>query len=324
MHDSLTPPNRSYKVFSGNNSEALALKITEHLGIEIGHKKLSRFSDGEIRCEICENVRGKDIYVVQSTSAPANENLMELLIMGDAFKRASVRSVCAVLPYYGYSRQDRKPAPRTPISARLVADLISVAGFQRIITVDLHAGQIQGFFNYPVDHLFSSNVLYPGLKDKFGDEDITVVSPDAGGTERARIMAKLLKAPLAIVDKRREAPNQAKALNLIGDVRDRVAIIYDDIIDTAGTLYKAAELLKKNGAKKVVACASHGVFSGPAAERLSGDMIDEIYITDTIPLNKELKGLNKLKTISVAPLVGETIRRIQRNDSVSALLDNNW
>lgn len=321
--DKLEPPHRPFKIFSGNHSLELAAKITSHLEVDLGKRVLSTFSDGEIRCEIQENVRGRDIYVVQSTCAPSQQNLMELFVLGDALKRASVRSICAVTPYYGYSRQDRKPAPRTPISAKLVADLLSAAGYSRLITLDLHAGQIQGFFNYPVDHLFSTNMLYPALKKVHGGDPIVIVSPDAGGTERARIMAKRLdNAPLAIVDKRRDAPNQAKALNLIGDVKDRVAIIFDDIIDTGGTLCKAAELLKDKGARSVVACASHGVFSGPALERLESGPIDEIFITDTIPLNDGFKKLSKLSVISIAPLIAETIRRNQRNDSVSELLEN--
>ncbi len=312
---------RPYKIFCGTSNRALGEKVAQHLNIELGQCLISRFSDGEIRAEIQENVRGRDIYVIQSTCAPANDNLMELLVLGDALKRASVRSICAVTPYYGYARQDRKVAPRTPISARLVADLITTAGYSRLISVDLHSGQIQGFFNFPVDHLFTMSVLFPHLHEAYVNEPITVVSPDAGGTERARIMAKLLKSPLAIVDKRRLAPNEAKALNLIGDVDGRVAIILDDIIDTAGTLVTAAQLLKEKGATKVVACATHGVFSGLALEHMSQAAFDQIFITDTIPLNDGFKRLNNLRVISVGPLIAETIARIQRNDSVSALLE---
>lgn len=313
---------RPYKIFSGNANLELSAKIARYLGVEPGKRTLSRFSDGEIQCEILENVRGQDIYVVQSTCQPSNTHLMELLIMGDALKRASARSVCAIIPYYGYSRQDRKVLPRTPITAKLVADLITAAGFNRVVSVDLHAGQIQGFFNFPVDHLFGSPVSYPYLAQKYGQEDITIVSPDAGGTDRARIMAKRFNAPLAIVDKRRSGPNEAKAMHLIGDVKDRVAIIIDDMIDTAGTLTVACELLLKEGAKKVVACASHPVFSGPAVERLAKSRFEEIVVSDSIPLTNEAKLLKNITVLTVAPVIAETIRRIQCNDSVSALLDS--
>lgn len=313
---------RPYKIFSGNSNPDLSAKVASYLGVELGHRNLSRFSDGEIQCEIQENVRGQDIFVIQSTCNPSNTNLMELLIMGDALKRASARSVCAIVPYYGYSRQDRKSLPRTPITAKLVADLISAAGFNRVVSVDLHAGQIQGFFNFPVDHLFGSPVSYPYLVQKYGNELITVVSPDAGGTDRARIMAKRLSAPLAIVDKRRSGPNEAKAMNLIGDVKDRVAILLDDMIDTAGTLTVACELLLAEGASKVIASASHAIFSGPAVERLSKANFHEIVVSDSIPLNENAKLLKNLTVLSVAPMIAETIRRIQCNDSVSALLEN--
>ncbi len=312
---------RPFKIFSGNSNIPLAQSVAETLGTKLGKRVLDTFSDGEIQCEIQENVRGLDVYVVQSTCQPTNTNLMELLILGDALRRASVRSICAVTPYYGYSRQDRKTAPRTPITARLVADLISAAGFNRLIALDLHAGQIQGFFHFPVDHLFGSPVSYPHLAKKYGDADLTVVSPDAGGTERARIMAKRLNAPLAIVDKRRSGPNEAKAMNLIGEVAGRVAVVVDDMIDTAGTLTQAARLLKEKGASKVVACATHGILSGKALERLSDASLDEIVISDSIPLQEGFKKLKNLTVLTVAPIVAETIRRIQRNDSVSGLLD---
>ncbi len=310
---------RPYKIFAGNSNPALAGKIAEILNLPLGQTKISRFSDGEIQCEVLENVRGHDAYVIQSTCYPCNTNLMEMLILGDSLKRASTRSVCAVIPYYGYSRQDRKTAPRTPITARLVADLISAAGFNRVITVDLHAGQIQGFFNFPVDHLFGSPVSYPYLSQKYGKMPLTIVSPDAGGTERARIMAKKLDAPLAIVDKRRSGPNEAQAMNLIGDVSGRVAILIDDMIDTAGTLSEGSRLLKAKGATKVVAYASHPVFSGPALNRLEQGNFDEIIVSDTIPLQDSFKKLNNLTVLTVAPLIAETIRRNQCNDSVSAL-----
>ncbi|NCN26440.1 ribose-phosphate pyrophosphokinase [bacterium] len=318
-----TPPfsERPFKIFAGSSNPSLAESVAKHLKVDLGCRVLGRFSDNEIRVEIQENVRGLDVYVIQSTCAPTNDNLMELLVLGDALKRASVRSICAVTPYYGYARQDRKVAPRTPISAKLVADLISTAGFSRLISVDLHAGQIQGYFNFPVDHLFGVPVLFPFLQKSFGDEPITVVSPDAGGTERARILAKLLKSPLAIVDKRRLGPNEAKALNLIGEVDGRVAIILDDIIDTGGTLCKASELLREKGATKVVAAATHPVFSGPAYERLSQAGFDGLVVTDTIPLTDDFKKMNNIEVIGVGPLVAETIHRIQVNDSVSALLE---
>lgn len=312
---------RPFKIFAGSSNPELAKSVAKHLDVDLGKCLLTRFSDDEIRVEIQENVRGRDVYVIQSTCAPANDNLMELLVMGDALKRASVRSICAVTPYYGYARQDRKVAPRTPISAKLVADLITTAGYSRLISVDLHAGQIQGYFNFPVDHLFSMPVLYPFLQQKYGNEPITVVSPDAGGTERARIIAKLLKSPLAIVDKRRLGPNEAQALNLIGEVDGRVAVILDDIIDTGGTLCKAMELLRQKGATKIVAAATHPVLSGPAFDLLSKANFDSFVVTDTIPLSEEFKKMNNLKVISVDALIAETIQRIQRNDSVSALLD---
>jgi ribose-phosphate pyrophosphokinase len=313
---------RPFRIFSGASSEALGSNICSHLGSTLGASMLSQFADGETRFEIKENVRGMDVYVVQSTYNPVNHHLMEMLVMCDAFKRASVRSICAVVPYYGYSRQDRKPSPRSPITARLVADLIQVAGFNRLISVDLHAGQIQGFFNFPVDHLFSMGVLFQGIKESLaGREDLTIVSPDAGGTERARVMAKFFNAPLAIVDKRREAPGKAKAMNLIGDIAGRTALLVDDMIDTAGTLVEAATLMKAQGAREVWACASHGVFSGSALEKLASPALDKVVVTDTIPLKEGFKKLSKLQVVTIAPLIAETILRIQRNDSVSALLE---
>ncbi|MEO5667822.1 MAG: ribose-phosphate pyrophosphokinase [Bdellovibrionota bacterium] len=312
-------PARPFKIFSGSSNPPLAEKIAAHLGEKLGARKLNTFSDGEIQCEIHENVRGLDAYVVQSTCSPSAQNLMELFIMGDALSRASTRSLCAVIPYYGYARQDRKVAPRTPITAKLVADLITTAGYQRVIAYDLHAGQIQGFFDYPLDHLFPSAVASTDLVARYKGKDVTIVSPDAGGVERARVFAKFLDAPLAIVDKRRSGPNEAKAMNLIGEIRGRTAIIVDDIIDTAGTLCEAVRLLRQEGAAGVVAFASHGVFSGPAIQRLKAAELDEILITDTIPLQEDFKELKNLTVLSVAPLVAETIRRIQRNDSVSAL-----
>jgi ribose-phosphate pyrophosphokinase len=312
---------RPFQVFTGNANPALAQKIADELKAPLGRRKLSAFSDGEIQCEIHENVRGIDAYVIQSTCSPANHNLMELLIMGDALRRASARTICAVIPYYGYARQDRKVLPRTPITARLVANLLTAAGYNRAMVYDLHAGQIQGFFDYPLDHLFPSAVSAPALAAKYKGEPCTVVSPDAGGVERARIFAKYLDAPLAIVDKRRSGPNEAKAMNLIGEVRGRRAIIVDDMIDTAGTLCEAVRLLKQEGATSVVACASHGIFSGPAPQRLAEAQLEEILISDTIPLQESLRTLKNLSVVSVAPLFADTIRRIQRNDSVSELFE---
>ncbi|MBS1983759.1 MAG: ribose-phosphate pyrophosphokinase [Bdellovibrionales bacterium] len=312
---------RPFKVFAGSSNPSLAEEIVTLLGSKLGERKLSTFSDGEIQCEIRENVRGLDTYVVQSTCNPANTHLMELLILGDALRRASVRSACAVIPYYGYSRQDRKTAPRTPITAKLIADLITAAGFNRVIAVDLHAGQIQGFFHFPVDHLFGSPVMVPYLKQQYSNKEVTIVSPDAGGTERARIMAKFMGAPLAIVDKRRSGPNEAKAMNLIGEVRGRVAIIVDDMVDTAGTLTEAVRLLRNEGAAEVVACMSHGIFSGPALTRLKDAQLNEIIVTNTIPLSEGIKNLSNLRVLTVAPMVAETIRRIQCNASVSAILE---
>lgn len=312
-------PERPFKIFSGSSNLSLAEKVAAQLHTKLGARKLSIFSDGEIQCEIQENVRGIDAYVVQSTCNPSARNIMELLIMGDALRRASTRSLCAVLPYYGYARQDRKVLPRTPISAKLVADLITTAGYNRVIAYDLHANQIQGFFDYPVDHLFPSAVAPQELLKRFKGRDITIISPDAGGVERARIFAKMMDAPLAIVDKRRSGPNEAKAMNLIGEIRGRLAIVVDDIIDTAGTLCESVRLLRDEGAIGVVAFASHGVFSGPAYERLASAELDEILITDTIPLQEDIKKLKNLSVLSIAPLLAETVRRIQRNDSVSAL-----
>ncbi len=310
---------RPYKLFSGTSNPLLAQKIAEQLGRALGKQKLSAFADGEIQYEIHENVRGIDAYVIQSTCNPTNDNLIELLVMGDALRRASTRSVCAVIPYFGYARQDRKVAPRTPITAKLVANLLTAGGFNRAIIFELHAGQIQGFFDYPVDHLFASPIAGPYLEKKYQGKEVTIVSPDAGGVERARIIAKQLGAPMAIVDKRREGPNQAKAMNLIGEIKGRHAIIVDDMIDTAGTLCEAVRLLRREGSLSVSCYASHGVFSGPAFDRLQAEKLDELIISDTIPLREEFKKLNNLTVLSCAPLIGETICRIQRNDSVSAL-----
>jgi ribose-phosphate pyrophosphokinase len=305
-------------IFSGNSNPALAKEICEYLAISPGLVQVRRFSDGEIMVEVGENVRGRDIFVIQSTCHPINDNMMELLIMMDALKRASARRITAVIPYYGYARQDRKSAPRVPISAKLVADLITVAGAKRVLSTDLHAGQIQGFFNIPVDHLFAAPVFLKYFRDK-QYEDLVVVSPDAGGVERARAYAKRLNASIAIVDKRREAANVAKAMNLVGEVAGKTAIIVDDMIDTAGTLTQAAEVTMEKGAYDVIACATHPVLSGPALDRIESSVLSSALVTNTIPLSEKGKTSSKIKVMSVASLLGEAIRRINQEDSVSSL-----
>ncbi|GAB7026947.1 ribose-phosphate diphosphokinase [Geotalea toluenoxydans] len=309
------------RVFSGNSNPALAEKICESLKVPLGQAKVKTFSDGEIMVEIGENVRGRDIYVVQSTCSPTNNNLMELLIMMDALKRASAATITVVVPYYGYARQDRKAAPRTPITSKLVADLITTAGADRVVTVDLHAGQIQGFFNIPVDNLYAAPVLIDHLKSRFPDgaEQIVMVSPDAGGTERARAFAKRLGCTLAVIDKRRTGPNVAEVMHLIGDVKGKIAIILDDMIDTAGTLTQAANALKAHGAETIYACATHGVLSGPAIERINNSVIERIVITDTVPLGEKAGQTQKVMVLSVANLLAEAIRRIHEDESVSSL-----
>lgn len=307
------------RIFSGNSNPALASKICESLGVPLGNARVKTFSDGEVQIEVCENVRGRDVYVVQSTCAPTNNNLMELLVMTDALKRASAATITAVVPYYGYARQDRKAAPRTPISAKLVADLITTAGVDRVVTIDLHAGQIQGFFNIPVDNLYAAPVILGHLKERFEGQDVVMVSPDAGGAERARAFAKRLGCPMAMIDKRRSAPNVAEVMHLIGDVKDKVAIILDDMIDTAGTLTQAAGALKQNGAATIYAAATHGVLSGPAIDRLNGSVIEEVLLTDSIPLGDKAERTSKIKVLSVAPLLAEAIRRIHEDESVSSL-----
>ncbi|MDR1658683.1 MAG: ribose-phosphate pyrophosphokinase [Deltaproteobacteria bacterium] len=309
-------------VISGNSNLPLATEICETLWQPLGVAQVRRFSDGEILVELGENVRGRDTFVIQSTCAPVNDNLMELLLIIDALKRASARRITAVIPYYGYARQDRKAAPRVPISAKLVADLLTSAGTTRVLAMDLHAGQIQGFFNIPVDHLFAAPVLLNHIKQTYlknGKEDLILVSPDAGGVERTRYLAKHLGAPLAIVDKRREAPNVAKVLNIIGDVKDRRALIIDDMIDTAGTLTQAADFIMDLGAAEVLACATHPVFSGQALEKISSSALSSVVVTNTIPLNPTGIDTSKIKVLSVAPLLGEAIRRIHQEDSVSSL-----
>jgi ribose-phosphate pyrophosphokinase len=307
------------RVFTCNSNPGLAQKICDSLGVPLGSARVRTFSDGEVMVEIGENVRGRDVYVIQSTCAPTNNNLMELLVMTDALKRASAATITAVMPYYGYARQDRKAAPRTPITAKLVADLITTAGVDRVVTIDLHAGQIQGFFNIPVDNLYAAPVILNHLKNRFSGEQVVMVSPDAGGTERARAFAKRLGCTLAVIDKRRTGPNVAEVMHLIGDVRDKAAIILDDMIDTAGTLTQAAKALKENGARSIYACATHGVLSGPAIERINNSDIEQIVLTDTIPLGDKGQLTSKITMLSVSELLAEAIRRIHEDESVSSL-----
>ncbi|MFN7825433.1 MAG: ribose-phosphate pyrophosphokinase [Pseudobdellovibrionaceae bacterium] len=313
---------KGLKLFSGNSNPALARKIAELVGEDLGHCQLNTFADGEIQAEIHESVRGQHVFVIQSTCPPANQNLMELFIMMDALKRASAKAITAVIPYYGYARQDRKVAPRAPISAKLMADLITTAGANRVVSVDLHAAQIQGFFNVPVDHLFAIPTLARAWRENFGTGDeFIAVSPDAGGVERCRAFAKRIEAPIAIVDKRRSGPNEAKAYHLIGDVAGKTAIIVDDMIDTAGTLTQAVDSLYKHGAKRVFAVATHPVLSGPAISRLVESKIEKVWVTDTIPLSQAAANCGKIESISVAPVLAEAIKRIHGNDSVSSLFD---
>jgi ribose-phosphate pyrophosphokinase len=311
---------RDWVVLSGNANRPLAQKICDKLGKNLGHAEVKRFSDGEVFVEVGENVRGRDVYVIQSTCRPVNDTLMELLIMIDALKRASAKEVTAVVPYYGYSRQDRKVAPRTPISAKLVADLFAAAGATRVVSMDLHAGQIQGFFDIPFDNLFSSPVIVDYLTKQVGHgSDIVMVSPDAGGVERARAYAKRLDASVAMIDKRRTGPNVAKAMNVIGEVAGKTVVILDDMIDTAGTLTEAANAVLERGATKVYAAATHGVLSGPAIERIQNSKIESVIVTDTIPLNEQAAACKKVVQLSVADLLAEAIYRIHNYDSVSSL-----
>lgn len=305
-------------IFAGNSNPLLAEKISEYLAKPLGRLKVSRFSDGETQVEIQENVRKKEIYVIQSTCYPVNDNLVELLLLIDAFRRSSASRITAVIPYFGYSRQDKKVTPRVPISAKLVADLLDNAGVDRVITMDLHAGQIQGFFNVPVDNLYAAPIVIDDIRTRFS-ENLVVVSPDAGGVERARAYAKRIHADLAIVDKRRTAPNQAMAMAIIGDVQDKIAIIIDDMVDTAGTLTEAAGVLHEKGAREVHAYSTHPVLSGPAIDRINNSSLNSLVATDTIPLSEEAKKCDKIKTLSVAKLVGEAIMRSYRGDSVNSL-----
>ena len=310
-----------YKIFSGSSNVPFAQAVCAQLERPLSKATVSRFSDGEIQIEIGENVRGADTFVIQSTCRDANQNLMELLIMIDALKRASAGSIVAVIPYYGYARQDRKVAPRTPITAKLVADLIEAAGATRVVSMDMHAGQIQGFFNIPFDHLYAAPVLLDDMKRKFDgqSDELVVVSPDAGGVERARAYSKRLGAGLCIVDKRRTGPNVAEVLNVIGDVSGKVAIVLDDMIDTAGTLTQAANALVDNGALHVFAYATHAVLSGPAVERIQRCAVEEVVVTDTIPLSPAARSCAKIKQLSTAKLFAEAVKRIHNADSLSSL-----
>lgn len=306
------------QVFSGRAHRGLSEAICEYLQIDLGHLRLGTFSDGEISCQIEDNVRGSDVFIVQPTGHPANESLMELLIILDAFQRASPTRITAVMPYYGYARQDRKDAPRVPITAKLVANLITTAGANRVLTIDLHAAQIQGFFDVPVDHLYAAPVLIDAIRSKEFDR-LTLVSPDAGGVERARAFAKRLGADLAIMDKRRPQANKAEIMNVIGEVRDRDCMVVDDIIDTAGTLQKTAEALAERGARRILAAGVHPVLSGPAIERIENSPIEQVMVTDTLSLLGPAAACERIEQLSVANLLGEAIRRIHEGASVSSL-----
>lgn len=311
---------RRMVLVSGTSNPILSKKISEFLDIPLVNPQLRRFANGEIYCEIEKNVRGADVFVIQSTCAPVNENLMELLIIVDALKRASAKSITAVVPHYGYSRQDRKSAPRTPITAKLVADMVTVAGASRVITMDLHAGQIQGFFNIPFDNIFASPVLLEYVEKNLDRSNLITVSPDAGGVERVRYYAKKLEADLALIDKRRTGPNVAEAMNVIGDVAGKDCIIIDDMIDTAGTLVQAAKALRKNGAKKIYAASTHPVFSPPAIDRIAAcEELEAVIVTDTIPLSEAAKQLSKIKVVTTADILAKAIHRTFNHDSVSSL-----
>lgn len=306
------------KFFTGNSNPQLAQRVCSYLQIDPGAIQVRRFKDGEIFVEIGENVRGKDVFVLQSTCSPVNDNLMELLIIMDALRRASARRITAVMPYYGYARQDRKVAPRVPITAKLVADIVTAAGARRVLTMDLHAGQIQGFFNIPVDNLFAAPILLNHIKENFRN-NLVIVSPDVGGVERARAFAKRLNAQIAIIDKRRDQPNSSEVMNIVGNVKDCTVVLLDDMVDTAGTLAKAANALAEQGAEKIYACATHPVLSGTALESIIASPMDRLVVTDTIPLQAEASACPKIKVLSIAPLIGEAIQRIHDEDSVSSL-----
>ncbi|MCT7908290.1 ribose-phosphate pyrophosphokinase [Arcobacter lacus] len=308
----------NFKLFSGSANPEFAKKVGEYLGMPVSDATLNKFSDGEISVQITESVRGQDVFIIQPTCAPTNDNLMELLIMVDALKRSSAKSISAVIPYYGYARQDRKAAPRVPISAKLVADLLEAAGITRVVTIDLHAAQIQGFFNIPADNLFGSILFVNYLRSKNLKNPI-IASPDIGGVARARLYADKLGYDLVIVDKKREKANVAEVMNIIGEVKGKDVILVDDMVDTAGTLVKAAEVLKKRGATSVMACCTHGVLSGPAYDRIEKGELDELVISDTIPAKKEIK---KITVLTASTIIGEAIRRIHNNESVNSIFNN--
>jgi ribose-phosphate pyrophosphokinase len=307
------------KIFTGTAHKELAQEVAECLGIRLGEATVSRFSDGEIQVRLKENVRGSDVFVIQPTCTPVNDNIMELLLIIDALKRASAGRITAVIPYYGYARQDRKVQPRVPISAKMVADLITAAGTSRVLTVDLHAGQIQGFFNIPVDNLYAAPVLLDFIRKKYDLNNLVIVSPDAGGVERARAFAKHLKSSIAIIDKRRERANECQVMNVIGDVEGMEALILDDMADTAGTITQAAAALKEKGARKVCAACTHAVLSGEAVDRINGSAIEEMIVTNTIPFDSKKEQCRKLTVLSIASLLGEAIRRINEESSISSL-----
>lgn len=304
----------TYKLFSGTANPEFAQKVAKYLGMEVSGATCNKFSDGEISVQITESVRGQDVFIIQPTCAPANDHLMELLIMVDALKRSSAKSISAVIPYYGYARQDRKAAPRVPITAKLTADLLEAAGIDRVVTIDLHAAQIQGFFNIPADNLYGSVLFVDHIKNK-NLKNPVIASPDIGGVARARSYADKLGYDLVIVDKKREKANVSEVMNIIGDVKGKDVILVDDMVDTAGTLVKAAEVLKKKGATSVMACCTHGVLSGPAYDRIENGVLDELIITDTIPSKKS----SKITVLTASVVIGETIRRIQNNESVNSI-----
>ncbi|NRP28308.1 Ribose-phosphate pyrophosphokinase [Marinobacterium sp. xm-a-121] len=306
-------------VFTGNANPALAERVAERLDLDLGQATVARFSDGEVSVEIQENVRGKDVFIVQSTCAPTNDNLMELMVFIDAIRRASATRITAVIPYFGYARQDRRPrSARVPISAKVVATMLTNVGVDRVLTVDLHADQIQGFFDIPVDNVYGSPVLLDDINDQNYD-DVVVVSPDIGGVVRARAVAKQLDTDLAIIDKRRERANESQVMNLIGDVEGRTCILVDDMCDTAGTLCKAAAALKEKGAKRVVSYITHPVFSGPAIDNIANSQLDEMVVTDSIPLSEAAKSCSKIRQLSLAPMLAEAVRRVCNEESISAM-----
>ncbi len=306
------------RIFAGNSNPTLAESMARHLDTRLGKADVGTFNDGEVNVEIHENVRGMDCFVIQSTSSPANSHLMELLIMIDALRRSSAKRITAVIPYYGYARQDRKVRPRVPISAKLVADLISAPGTDRVLCIDLHAGQIQGFFNIPVDHIVATPVMLEEIRTR-SQGPLTIISPDAGGVERSRAYAKRLDANLAIIDKRRESSNVSEVMNIVGDVKGQTCVIVDDMVDTAGTLAESARALDREGAKAVYAVITHPVLSGPAVKRIAESPLKELIVTDTIPLRPDARDCSKLHVVTIAPLLGEAIRRINNEESVSSL-----